>query len=461
MKKLAFLLLVFATGAYAGAAYILGGQARDRYFDLVREYGRSGFVALDSQSYDRGFLRSTARTRVEIPLSGSASAEAQGTGRVLRFTVRHELRHGPLPDLFPGFSLQPALAVMESSVDDEPSAESAELFRDIPELARASSTVRIGFSGEIDGSLAVPAFVKVEGRERLAWDGLTVNLVHDPLAGTYRGDFGLPGMSLESGQGRFGLRGLSGTFDLAEVLPMLFVGQVRSDVAAMNMTQPDAQPLHISDLRVATDSTCDGVTAGFVQKLDIASVRYGDNAFGPVSCDIEARHLDALALSEFQTRLRLLAGAPEADLESVSAQVGELYLTLFAKLLAGRPEVRISRLRLGTPRGDLTGDLRVRSDAPEGLMAANPLLMLPYVEAEAEVSAHEELLAGLVALDIRAKDQAVTEEAAEGLARQRVREEIGSLVSRGLLERDGGNIVGRALLKNGRLTVNGQETPLF
>ncbi len=459
MKKILVLLLVFAAGAYSGAAHMLGGQAKEQYLILLKEQG--GLVSLTNQSYDRGFFRSTARTLVEIPLSGTASADTPDAERVLRFSVLHKLRHGPLPDLFVGFSLKPALAVMESSVEGESSAESAELFREIPELTQASSTVRIGVSGEIEGRLTVPAFMKSEGGERLAWEGLTVNLVHAPLAGTYRGDFGLPGMTLETARGRFGLREFSGTFDLVEALPMLFVGQMRSDVAAMNMTQPDAQPLLISGLRFASDSSCDGVTAGFVQKLDIASVRYGDNAFGPLSCDIEARHLDALALSEFQTRLRLLAGAPEADLETVSAQVGELYLTLFAKLLAGRPELRISRLRLGTPRGDLTGSLRVRSDAPEGLMAANPLLMLPYVEAEAEVSAHEELLAGLVALDIRAKDSTVTEETAEGLARQRVQEEIGSLVSRGLLERDGGNIVGRAALKNGSLTVNGQETPLF
>ena len=47
-----------------------------------------------------------------------------------------------------------------------------------------------------------------------------------------------------------------------------------------------------------------------LQKLDIARVEYRGGAFGPLSCDIEARNLDALALSEFQTRLRLLASHP-------------------------------------------------------------------------------------------------------------------------------------------------------
>ena len=466
MKRILILLLVFAAGVYSGAAYMLGGQAREEYFSLLKENGASGLVSLSSQSYEQGFFRSTARTLVEIrvpeaSVPGASAQDQTADDRVFRFSLRHELRHGPLPDLLSDYSLAPALAVMDSVAEGAEPGQEVALFTEIPELAQSSSRMRIGFDGEVEGDLTVPAFEKSGAGERLSFGGLTVHVVHEPRSAVLRGDFSLPAMSMDAATGRFGVEGFSGTFDLKEALPLLYVGRVRSAVSAMNMTEPGAETLVVSDLRVASDSTCDGVTANFLQKFDIASVSYGKNAFGPLSCDVEARNLDAPALSEFQTRLRLLAEAHGGDVDAISAQVGDLYLTLFAKLLAGQPELRISRLRLGTPMGDMTGSLLVRSEAPAGQAVANPLLLLPFMVAEAEVSTSEELLVGLVGLDLRSQEPAATDEEIERRARERVGEETSSLMARGLLVREGPNIVARAALRNGRLTVNGQEMPLF
>ena len=460
MKKVMIMLLVFAAGVYSGAAYMLGGQAHEQYLALLRKHGTPGFVTLTNQSYERGFFRSTASTLVQITVP-DAPAPSEKPGRVLSFSLRHDLRHGPLPDLSAGFSLTPALAVMDSVIEEPGAGEESGLLAEFPELARSTSRVRIGFSGEIEGDLNVPAFERSRDQERISWGGLRIHVVHEPLTGSLRGDFGLPGMSLDANGGTFDMTDFSGTFDLQEALPLLYVGQIRSAVSAMNMTEPGAETLVVSDMRISSDSSSDGVTASFLQRFDIASVQYGEKTFGPLSCDVEARNLDAPALSEFQTRLRLLAEAHGADVDAFSAQVGELYLTLFGKLMAGKPELRISRLRLGTPMGDMAGSLMVRSDAPGGQMAANPLLMLPFIEAEAEVSTSEELLVGLVGLDIRTQEPAMTDEEVEKRARERVGQETDSLLARGLLVREGSDIVARAALKKGRLTVNGQETPLF
>lgn len=461
MKRLFVLLFVFAAGAYAAAAYLLGGQAREQYFSLLKEHERSGLVSLTNQYYERGFLASRAATLVEVAVPGAEQGGA--AAKTVRFTLRHELRHGPMPDLFDGFSFDTALATMNSVVEPvDPGDDVGKLFAEIPELAQSRSTLRVGFSGEIKGDLTVPAFEKSGGEgERLTWGGLTLNIVHEPMTGAVRGDFSLPGLSMAADRGRVALDGLTGTFDLVEALPYLYVGRAEGAVASINMTQPGAESVLATDLRVSSESSCEANLAAMLQKLDIARVEYGGGAFGPLSCDFEARNLDALALSEFQSRLRLLAGASDVDADALSAQVGELYVTLFGKLLAGKPELRISRLRLGTARGDLTGSLQVRSDAPAGQAAVNPLLLLPYVEAEAELIASEELLVGLLGLDVRSQDPAATDEAVDLLARQRFRDQIEPLLARGFLTRDGVNITGRASLSQGHLTVNGQSTPLF
>lgn len=459
MKRLLVLLLVFAAGAYAGAAYLLGGQAREQYFSLLKDHERSGFASLSNRYYERGFLSSRAATLVEVSVPDAGSGEAAAKTRTVRFTVRHELRHGPLPGLLGGGSLAPALADMESVVEPgEPGDDVAKLFTEIPELAQSRSELRVGFSGVIEGAQTVPAFAREKEGERLAWGGLRLDLVHEPMTGALRGRVSAPDLSLASDRGSVRLEGLASSFDLVEAMPFLYVGRLDSSVASINMTQPDAESVLVTDVRAASDSSCDGTVAGYLQKLDIAAVRYGDAAFGPLSCDIEARNLDALALSEFQTRLRLLAAAGP---ETLSAQAGELYLTLFSKLLAGKPELRISRLRIGTARGDLTGSMQVRSDAPAGQAAVNPLLLLPYVQAEAELTAAEELLVGLLGLDAGGQVQAAPDAGADVLGRERFRQQVEPLLARGLLTRDGANITARASLSQGRLTVNGQPMPLF
>jgi hypothetical protein len=61
MKRLFLLLLVFAAGAYAAAAYLLGGQAREQYFSLLKDHEHSGFVSLTNQSYERGAFSTPGR----------------------------------------------------------------------------------------------------------------------------------------------------------------------------------------------------------------------------------------------------------------------------------------------------------------------------------------------------------------------------------------------------------------
>jgi uncharacterized protein YdgA (DUF945 family) len=463
MKRLFLLLLVFAAGAYAAAAYLLGGQAREQYFSLLKDHERSGFVSLTNQSYERGFLTSRAATLVEVTMPAPDSGE--GEEGTVRFTLRHELRHGPLPDLFHDISFGTALATMDTVVEPGDPAEGVgKLFAAVPELAQSRSTLRVGFSGEIQGGLTVPAFEKEEAGERLSWGGLAVNVVHVPLTGALQGDFSLPALAVAAAEGTVRLDGLSGSFDLVEALPFVYVGRAESSLASVNMTQPDAESVLLTDLRLSSQSSCDGNIAGFLQKLDITRVEIEGGAFGPLSCDIEARNLDALALSEFQTRLRLMAGSvggEGADPEAFSAEVGELYLTLFTKLLAGKPELHISRLRVGTARGDLTGSLQVKSDAPAGQAVLNPLLLLPHVSAEAEVNATEELLVGLLGLDVRRQAPDAADADVDAMARQRFREQVEPLLAQGILIRDGATISGKASLSQGRLTVNGQTTPLF
>ena len=108
--------------------------------------------------------------------------------------------------------------------------------------------------------MVVPAGMDAaaRGKQSESSTGSAANVVHEPMTGVLRGDFTLPGLSLAADRDRVGLDGLTGSFDLVEALPFVYVGRVDSAVASMNMTQPGAESVLVTDLRLSSESSCEG-----------------------------------------------------------------------------------------------------------------------------------------------------------------------------------------------------------
>jgi uncharacterized protein YdgA (DUF945 family) len=180
-----------------------------------------------------------------------------------------------------------------------------------------------------------------------------------------------------------------------------------------------------------------------------------------VLCDVETRNLDAAALSELQTGIRGLY-EPGLDADEVSRRVEELYVRFFGKVLAGSPHVTVHALRVPTTMGGMEATLDLRLDAPEGISLANILLLLGSLDVAAEFRVDESLLVGLARLDLEGKGAISGQDAdLDDRARRVVAGQIDPLIARNLLVRDGGVLKTNAVLRQGRLMVNGQETPLF
>jgi uncharacterized protein YdgA (DUF945 family) len=191
----------------------------------------------------------------------------------------------------------------------------------------------------------------------------------------------------------------------------------------------------------------------------VESVAVGESTYGPASCELVGKNIDATALSEFQSSLQdLYRGMGDTDPEVFYDRVGQLYAGLFAKVLAGKPELGMPRLQVVTPLGDLKGAFSVKLLSPVADAELNPLLLLQHLEAGAQMAVHEELLKGMLRIEM---EKEFGGENLEEMVRQRYAEGIEPLVAQNLLVREGGILSGAAQFSNGRLTVNGKEMPLF
>lgn len=459
MKKLIIAAVIIVAGIYAGSAFMLGGQVEDRYFEALKDNEQFGVLSFSNQKYERGFFSSSAQTLVTVVIPEPADDGATDA-RNASFVVRHVFRHGPLPDMSHGFSFRPGLAAVESTVDT--SGGQGALFTEIPELAQSSSVMRIGFGGEVDGDFEVPAFDKEIDGESVNWGGLVARARYVPDSGSFRGDMTMPSLILKSSDGTLRMDGFSSTFDLVEALPLVFVGQVKADMSSINMTRTDGDAVSVGELRFSSNSSCDGTRVEYAQSVNIGSVAMGGATHGPVICDMEARNLDAAALSEFQIQFQqLYRSMPTADVDMLAEQIAELYGKLFTKLMAGSPEFRISRLQVLTSMGEFTGTLSIRLDAPGEGAALNPLLLLQHVNASVAVAVHEALLKGLMVMSITQQQPAANAQDVEAMVQQLYSQQVETLLGRNLIVRDGETITSEASFVQGKLRVNGQEMPLF
>ncbi len=458
MKKI-LVALVVAVALYVGVSYVLGGQVRDRYFSALEENG-GGVATLSNQSYERGLFTSRALTMVELRVPGGADDSAEPVGPS-RFAVRHVFHHGPFPDPFE--SLDPMIAFVDSSVEPaEDGGELGDLFREFPELANTTSTVRVGMDGGVQGELLIPAFERNSAQGRFVWGGLTARASQDQTTGGLRGDYAAAGITAETPKGTLVMEGLVGRFDVVEALPLVYVGSVAGSLAALRAKDADDEALLLNDMRFTSDSEMAGNMIHYRQRIDIERVEAGGVICGPVVCDMEARNLDASALSELQAGIREIY-KPGLDADAVSSRVEGLYVRFFERLLAGSPQFAVHGLKVPTSMGGMEATMDVRLDAPGAISAANILLLLRSIDAAAELSVDESLLVGLARLDLENKGVGDSGESADLdiLARGVVDKQLAALLARNLVVREGDVLKTSAVLRQGRLQINGQETPLF
>ncbi len=84
MKKLLAVLPLVAGAAWAGTTYVAGIQAEPAYIDLIAQLNEKSPVPIVAESYEQGYLQSTAVTRI--------MSSAEPDAKVL-FKLKHEIDH--------------------------------------------------------------------------------------------------------------------------------------------------------------------------------------------------------------------------------------------------------------------------------------------------------------------------------------------------------------------------------
>lgn len=455
--------------AWAGGAYVIGGQVQNLYQSSLEESDTWGFFSLASEDYRRGFLSSHVRTQVVLSLP---RGEKEGAPETVQLVFDHTFRHGPLPG---GFSL-PALAEVESRLAEVrlDGVDVEGFFEHFPELEAAIAVTRVAFDGSTKSRLHIPPLERHDTDGELKWQGLKIDAVAEPGGRALKGRVEMPGLELIAEGSRIELGAMRGEFDLTEALPWIYVGRSRMSLDGLEMEFPDGEDggrrsFEVKAGKVTLDSRQEGDRLHYRESLEFARLGMDDEFFGPLSVEVELLNLDGRALSDFMGQFqeagRELA---EVDPESRLIRLLPLYGELAMKLLAGGPELKIERLRLAAPNGEIRGGGRFGFAGEPGLFLGDFVALLQQLEAVVELEAHERLVRSVLAATMRAELQAQAAaqaeygaEEVEQLLTESLESEIDNLLERNFVVREGDKLKITAGLNNGVFTLNGAALPIF
>ena len=475
MKKIVLILVIvlICIAGWAGATYVIGGQIQQRYQDSITRLEQWGPFHLTSESYQRGFLSSCARTLMEFSVPVPAEDEGAVETRTLRLTFEHQLRHGPLPG-GGGFSLAPQLVHIETRLIAAVLGQGREneLLSELSWLEDVSLLTSIGFNGGGQGRLLIPAFEKVIEEEQLtiSWGGLRSDTRFSNNLADLAGDIELSGLQVMAKDGRLQWDGAHADFDFHEAFPMVYLGRYRADSGPMELAFDEPgngrRNLRVEGLVVDSLASQRGETVEYLQSLKVAKVAVDDTGYGPGELEVAVSGLDGNVLSQYQRDVVGVYGQDSFDPEVIGLQMMQVYLRLLSGLVEGSPEIEFRKLQVTTPGGNFSGNLRLKLNGEAGMKLGDVTAMLQKLEGQAQATADESLvktvLAARVAQQMKAafmqQDRPLpTDEEIAVQAGLQVEQQLEALIGQQFIERTEGKLRCKAIFDRGELRVNGNR----
>ncbi|ANQ86928.1 hypothetical protein dqs_3911 [Azoarcus olearius] len=449
-KPLTFGALVAAVAlAYPATAWYLGGRIESAHAEQYAQLAATPYLRVAERNYERGIFSATETVTFEI--GAPLQADADEPQQPLRFTVRTDIKHGPLP----GFTTVAAgVADSQLVLDESTRQEIAKVLGDKPPVTLHNV---YNFNGSGRSTLSSPAFAttvpNAETGEtaRLAWDGL--ELVVDFAAGmkhyTMRG--GAPKLEVEDADVHLVLSGLTLEGDQQRLFDddtLLYTGTQKFAVAELRVTPgknpSDPKPVVLAQrITYDIDAPANGDFIDIAARIGAEVIKVGEQDYGPAHYDLSLKHLHARTLSKLYKEMMKVYGDP-----TLAAAAGGNPTAAFAtlstpalELLSHAPEISLDRISFSSPHGEARVAARIKLAGIQPEEFSNVMALIGKIDASGEAVVP-------VALLLQWQD---TPSEAERFNRQ-----LAAVAAQGYVSQEGGLLKSSVAFRQGQLSVNGK-----
>jgi uncharacterized protein YdgA (DUF945 family) len=464
MNKVAIVAAAVLAIALLALPGVVGSITEARVRERVAAIDASPTADAELKSFDRGWLRSTARIELELaPESAAQIADAAGTplGVFGTLPIVVELAHGPV-------ALLDGVHFGWSKIVARPDMEA-------PGVAELTQTLGVPYLFEFRGSTPYLGGLNFNADAppfELPIDEALLTFSGGTLAGSLTGrqldaDAQIGSLDFASPTGTFALRGVSASADNELRSEYVMPGETSLTIASISMASPgqNAAPLfEVSNLKVQSGVDIDAAGELLEMRItyDVDSVRVEDNEVTAGSVALTVRNLDVAAVEAYSAAAAE-AAAGGADAATLAAAFGPL----LERALKAGPSLTLDPIRFRYDGEPFDGRIEVTT-RPERLPPAgtlsldNPLMMLGLVNTKADVRLSKTLAGELATLAARvqlAGDPTIPPDQLDYMAEAQSGLMLTLLVGQGVLVEDGEGYRTTVDYTDGSLTLNGNPLP--
>ena len=340
----------------------VGMMAEGRYKQVWQDMlaAEPGFQA-EVTAFERGWFQSRAEVALSITDATAAAllidmgwAESADGGERAVLRLQEGVHHGPVPFTAPAPLWQrwrPGFAVIDSRLEEN-----------LPAIAEhgvdMSHTVHLGLTGRMSGHFRVAPF------DMSLEDGLRVSN-RDEVTAEWRSNRHFDRVDMRMRGGQLDVSGDDGV-NMRFENPWMQVSQRRGPediwlggsefrLASLTVSQAGSPPGHMADL---VWSTTAGESDGLIDQeheISIASLSVEDFEAGPAEMKLDFYRLDPGSLSALQRAISNWS-EPDPDAMMAGEDVFEELRDPLVSLATYQPGVRIDRLHIALPGGNIDGE---------------------------------------------------------------------------------------------------------
>jgi len=472
------LLLILASGLWAGATYWFGVEAEQRYHALLQQASEVQYFKFANESYSRGFFESKAQTVMEIQLPSTAD----GKNQPIKISLAHDITHGPFPlSKSPEGNLQlkPLMAIIETRVVVGPEFRShlEELYGQVPEIESMRDYTLIYLDGSGEENFAIPAFQRSFGKEEkvaVDWRGLFLQFNFTPDLKGFTGSLSIPGLEIAGKNGELKIEQLKSTFDTHEGIGGLSLGEASFSLDAVEFAdRQEAEPTTflMRGFNANASSKASGDTVNCFLAIRTDQLKLDDEMqYGPGGFEMAFRNIDALSLARLQQTVReTQAQFPQESAEQMQMMMLAKYGEILPGLLKKSPELEITQLSIKTADGDFVGQANITIDGTKAGPTQDLLMLINAITAQVELKVGERLLHRvaktamkdeIIAQKIERDGVAPSDPEISATASAMLNEQLQGLMALGLLVEEDENYSAQASYKAGEVVLNGRPMSL-
>jgi uncharacterized protein YdgA (DUF945 family) len=436
------------------------GQFRTEIQQLKSDTNIPPWIKVHLDSYEKGWLSSTARTTLTIDLAELAPPNTQQQPpEAIDIVVDHNIKHGPLAGSQLGMGMIESTLVVPAEAKDVV----AHYFGN---RSPFQQTTYVGMDGHTSTQFQIPAY---HGRDHtdkmdINWQGLTGTFEGNWQSREGSGTMQAPLLEISSDDGNIAFKSLKLEGSSHYTPEGLNLGNGNASLAEIIFSSPTEPGAHITGFKIAVDSDQNGslVSGGETFSFEKAEIAQ-QLTIGPGELALEVRNLDAKTMATLNDRL-YEAQKNGATPDQAGAAFALAMMELGPELLKSSPEFELRKLNLTTEMGDITSSLLVSFDGKGDFNLQDLSTLIPKLTIEAKASVPAVLLQMASQTQVRAQVAAMMEQQDEPLDPEELEMQIQQATQQQLAQLEQMNFIvpkdnlytSHLLFKEGQLTLNGQ-----